>query len=138
MDNFSETLKRMHKSSKTLHNNLDFHNSCYLAGYVIECYAKIILGMHHNTSGSTYGHNIANMQREISYIIAHSSLSPYMVDMNINFPKIITGSRKWHPIKRYIESTSQWVEANSIDYQKEIDIAMKKITKMEIDGYTLI
>ena len=43
MDNFYDTAKRMHKSSETLHNNNEFHNACYLAGYVVECYAKIIV-----------------------------------------------------------------------------------------------
>ena len=45
MDHFYDTAKRMYKSTKTLHNNGEYHNACYLAGYIIECYAKIIVGI---------------------------------------------------------------------------------------------
>jgi|GEM_PF-1392068 hypothetical protein len=33
----------MRLSSKILHENKQFFNACYLAGYVVECYQKIVI-----------------------------------------------------------------------------------------------
>lgn len=132
----------MHNSSQILHIFEDYHNSCYLAGYVVECYAKIILGLHHNIDalklGRTYSHNINKMNREFTYILANSSYSEYMVDMIVDFPNITAGGQSWDPIKRYTNYSNQWTNIDSDNYQSEIEGVMKKIAKMRVDGYNLI
>jgi len=141
MDNYYNTAKRMHKSSETLHNNNEFHNSCYLGGYVIECYAKIIIGVSYGFGVSDlkdFGHDLKKMNKEFKYILAHSSVSGYMIDMPLNFSKSLSGSSRWDPFKRYSDLTNEWNQTNSNDYQNEATFAMQKMTQMILDGYTLI
>lgn len=142
MDNYYDTSLRMYNSSKTLHIFDDYHNSCYLAGYVIECYAKIILGLHYNIDAiqlrRNYSHKLDIMDTQFNYIVASSSYSEYMVDMILDFPNITTGSQRWDPIKRYINHPNQWTDINSKDYQNEMEVAMEKIAKMKVDGFNLI
>jgi|GEM_PF-2252115 hypothetical protein len=141
MDNYYDTSRRMFNSSKTLHDNGDFHNACYLAGYIIECYAKIVIGLSygfsHSDLGGIFKHDLKKMDREFNYILTHSSLSPYMVSMTTDFPTILSGE-KWNPMKRYSEQSDQWLEPTSINYQNEVNIAMSKIAQMQLNGYTLI
>lgn len=141
MDNYYDTSKRMYISSKTLHDNGDFHNSCYLAGYIIECYAKIIIGLsygfNHSELASNFRHDLRKMDREFNYIFSYSSLSPYMISMTTDFSTILIGSNKWNPMNRYIEQNGEWIESNSINYQNEVNIAMAKIAQMHLNGYTI-
>lgn len=141
MDNYYNTANRMFKSSQTLHANQEFHNSCYLAGYVIECYAKIIIGISYgfNTSDlKDFGHDLKKMNKEFQYIISHSSISSYMLDMPTNFSKTLSGNTRWDPYKRYSDATNEWSQMNSNDYQNEIVFAMQKMAQMRLDGHNLI
>ena len=119
MDNFYETARRMHKASETLHNNGEFHNACYLAGYVIECYAKIIVGLSYNFTqedlAKEFSHDLKKLNRELKYILTSSSYSTYIVDMETNFSTLLSGSLKWNPIKRYTVSSNCW-DSNPFKY----------------------
>lgn len=142
MDNFYDTAKRMHKSSETLHSNGEFHNSCYVAGYVIECYAKIIVGLTYgfsqNELAKEFSHDLKKLSKEIQYILSDSQYSAYIVDMNSNFGTLLSGNSKWNPMKRYILSSECWGQVNSNNFQSEIQFAMMKLTQMQIDGHALI
>lgn len=142
MDNFYDTAKRMYKSSEILHRNNDFHNSCYLAGYVIECYAKIIVGLSYGFSNEEiakeFSHDLKKLNKELQYILSNSQFSAYIVDMNTSFITIIKENLKWNPIKRYTISSSCWNQANSNNFQGEIQLAIQKLTQMQLDGYNLI
>lgn len=142
MDNFYDTAKRMYNSSRTLHNNNEFHNACYLAGYVIECYAKIIVGLSygltHEELAKEFSHELKKLNKELQYIVSHSQYSSYIVDMKMDFSTLLSGSLKWNPIKRYILSSSNWNQINSNNFQNEIQLAIQKLTQMELDGHTLI
>lgn len=141
MDNYYNTANRMFKSSQTLHSNQEFHNSCYLAGYVIECYAKIIIGLTYgfNTVDlKEFGHDLKQMGKEFQYIYSYSSFSSYMLEMPTDFSKILSGSAKWNPIKRYSDTSNEWKPSNSNDYQNEIVLAMQKMAQMRLDGHNLI
>lgn len=78
------------------------------------------------------------MNKEFKYILAHSSVSGYMIDMPLNFSKSLSGSSRWDPFKRYSDLTNEWNQTNSNDYQNEATFAMQKMTQMILDGYTLI
>lgn len=39
-DHYADTAVRVYKGSQILYENEQWLNACYLAGYVIECYAK--------------------------------------------------------------------------------------------------
>jgi HEPN domain-containing protein len=141
MDNYYDTAKRMQKSSKILFNNQEYHNSCYLAGYVIECYAKIIIGLSYTFNANdlkSFGHDLKEMNKEFHYIFNHSSISAYIKDLKINFENITKGNSKWNPNKRYINQNLEWTESNAKDYQNEIIIAMQTLAQMKLNGLTLI
>jgi len=141
MDNFYDAAKRMHNSSQILHNNNEFHNACYLAGYVVECYAKIIVGLSYGLTQEElkeFSHDLKKLNKELQYIFSHSQYSAYIVDMKADFANLLSGGLKWNPIRRYIVSSDSWNQSNSDNFQNEIQVAMQKLTQMELDGYNLI
>lgn len=139
-DDFYATAKRMHKSSKTLHDNSEYHNACYLAGYVVECYAKIVVGLSYDFTSvelaKEFSHDLKKLNKELEYIVTHSSYSPYIVDMRSDFATILLNVTKWHPTKRY--SSNIWSPQNSTAFQTEIQLAMQKLAQMKLDGHNLI
>jgi hypothetical protein len=141
-DDFYATAKRMHKSSKMLHNNSEYHNACYLAGYVVECYAKIIVGLSYDfvpsELGKEFSHDLKELNKELQYVITYSTYSAYIVNMRTDFSTILLNVTKWHPIKRYTSNTNTWNQQNSNDFQAEIQLAMQKLAQMKIDGHILI
>ncbi len=135
-DNYIQTAKRMRESSQTLHTNLEFHNSCYMAGYVVECYLKIFFGLGFTTNTPrSFGHNIvqinANLQFAVSNSAAAAAFKSYLVDMATECPNI---SSTWNPNKRYEEETLEWVEGMSDSFQIEKEKCFSMIAKMKIDG----
>lgn len=141
MDNYFETAQRMQKSSKILFDNKEYHNSCYLSGYVIECYAKVIIGLSYGVNSSelkTFGHDLKEMNKEFLYIFNHSSYLSYIKDLKINFGKITIGATKWNPNRRYSNVASEWTDVIAQDYQIEILVAMQTLAQMRIDGHILI
>jgi len=138
MDNFYDTAKRMYKSSETLHNNSEYHNSCYLAGYVVECYAKIVVGVFSTGTPRSFGHNIGRLDIELQNILAgNSSLSAYILSGPADFNSVLSN---WNPGSlRYTDSSRTLSnQSMSNNFQTEIQSAMRKLAQMEIDGYTLI
>jgi HEPN domain-containing protein len=135
MDNFYKTAKRMQKSSKILHDNGDYHNACYLAGYVVECYAKIIVGMSYSFShediAKEFGHDLKKLNKELEYVLAHSSYSTYIVDLKEKFADVLSGESKWNPIKRYSQNT--WTQNNSTKFQEQISTAIGKLTDLSLN-----
>ena len=78
MDNFFDTAERVYQSAKTLHDNEEFHNACYLSGYVVECYAKLIIQQAYSTDSKdikiSFGHNLKEMNKELKYLLNDSSI----------------------------------------------------------------
>lgn len=141
MDNFYETSNRMYNSSNILHANSQFHNSCYLAGYVVECYAKIVIGISYGFAASDlkeFSHDLKKMKREFDYIFRHSSVANNILDVSADLSTIFNGTKKWHPMKRYCDSREEWLETNSNNYQREMSLAMQKIAQIKLDGHQLI
>lgn len=142
MDNFYDTAKRMQKSAEILHNKGEYHNACYLAGYVVECYAKIIVGLsyplNYDELKKDFQHDLTKLRKEFQYILAYSSYSRYMVDMRTDFANVLLGVTKWDINKRYIEDSLTWTQANSNNFQSEAQLAMQKLTQMQLDGHPLI
>ena len=124
-----------------LFDNNEYHNSCYLSGYVIECYAKVIIGLSYGFNSSelkTFGHDLKEMNKEFLYIFNHSSYLSYIKDLKINFGKITIGATKWNPNRRYSNVASEWTDVIAQDYQIEILVAMQTLAQMRIDGHILI
>ncbi len=137
MDNFYDTALRMYKSAQSLHASKEFHNSCYIGGYVIECYAKII---YHLLSGSNppHTHNVSNLNSQcINYIASgNASNQTYFIDGTTNFSNVLA---QWNPVTtRYTEASNEFIENDSNNFQVEIENAMRVIARMKIDGHNLI
>ncbi|MCD9617626.1 HEPN domain-containing protein [Chryseobacterium gleum] len=134
MDNYYDTANRMQKSSKILFDNHDFHNSCYLAGYVIESYLKIMCFNLSNTR-PPLTHNLNNLNSSALNYLASGNSSLVNHFTNNTFPNIISN---WDPFaKRYSEKSSEWSSQNAKDFQNEIVKAMQVLTIVK-NNITLI
>jgi hypothetical protein len=140
--NYYDTAMRMYKSSKHLHSNTEFHCSCYLAGYVVESYAKILVGMSYQFGyedlKQNFLHDLKRLNKELLYILNHSSVQQYINDLHLLCPTIAKGHRKWHPNARYNESNSEWLQNDSEKYQEEIKAVMQVLTRMKLNFTNLI
>ncbi|MDM8565799.1 hypothetical protein QUF74_09110 [Candidatus Halobeggiatoa sp. HSG11] len=143
MDNFYKTALRTSKSSKTLHDNSEYFNACYLGGYVVECYSKILLKYAYSLTNEDlkkeFKHDLKRTTREIEILRQDQTISDlinpaYLIDLNNICNIIITGQNKWDPIKRYYNDETIWNDDTSIQYQHAINIVMDQISLMKIDG----
>jgi hypothetical protein len=125
----------MYKSSQTLHNSGEYHNACYLAGYVVECYAKIIVGLSygftHDEIAKEFVHDLKKLNKELQYILTCSPFSTFIVDLKIDFADIVSGNSKWNPIKRY--SNLSWSVNDSTNFQNQLPKAVQILTQMSLD-----
>lgn len=140
MDDFKITLSRMYNDAKVLNENNCWFNSCYLSGYVIECYAKILLehalikGLSiSKNSIRKYSHNITEMNLDLSNVISYDvSIGNYCVDLSKVCPNLFA---TWNPNMRYSDNSHIWNQKNSSnDIINEIDQIMYNISKMKLDG----
>lgn len=139
-DNYKDTAYRMYESSIVLYNNNLWFNSNYLAGYVLECYCKLILSYTLEQGESLsqdnirrYSHNIASMRDEIDLILQGEGVaSQYCMDLSSECNNIIMN---WNPNLRY-ESTTHILNDSTLanEINKEIEKLMGIILKMEVDG----
>lgn len=135
-DHFYLTAQRMYNSSVILHNQGEYHNACYLSGYVVECYAKVIVGLSYGMNSQDdefkkFGHDLKKLNKELQYLLYNSSLPTYVVDLDLQFMDIIKGQSKWNPIKRY--SNNSWSQVDSTNFQNQIPKAMQLLAQMCID-----
>lgn len=137
-DNFIHSAERMRDSSNILHFNKDFHNSCYMAGYVVECYLKIFMSFSLPSSSSTprsYAHDINRLSTELSYAATSSAAASayrnYIIDVQTECSNIIN---TWNPIKRYEGNPSLWDEMMSNNFHQEKEKCFDMVTKMTIDN----
>ncbi|HEO64409.1 MAG TPA: hypothetical protein ENI73_00920 [Spirochaetes bacterium] len=142
MDNYYLTAGRSFRSSHILHENDEFHMACYLAGYVIECYAKcvvmIVQGANSNQR-KKFGHNLEKLNKEIDYLLNDSTISglidsKYLISIKIDCPTILIGHNKWDPLNRYDDSGYWDNENTSLSYQNEIKNVMNILKLMRTDG----
>lgn len=138
MDYFYNTAARMAKSSEILHSNNNYHNACYLGGYVVECYAKIIVSLFSTSNPRLFKHNVQGLNTRLGEILTtNTTLSNYILDGNTVFSSILNN---WNPGSlRYVGSTNELTShALSNSFQNEIKIVMTTLAKLEVDGHTLI
>jgi len=143
MDNFYKTALRTFKSSTTLHNSGEYFNAFYLGGYVVECYSKIVLNhafsLSSEYSKKHFAHDLIKTTKEIEYLRQDPSVSglidtKYIVNLNVECQNIISGRNKWKPIKRYYDDETIWDNIASTQFQDAINIVMRQIRLMKIDG----
>ena len=136
-DDYKMTALRMGQSSITLHLAGEFYNACYLGGYVIECYSKILL-KHLGTPAT--GHALSSLTNTVvnNYLAMNSTAagqltrSGVMCDPLVDFAHILSN---WNANKRYDDiHTAIWNSSMSTHYQSEINIALRYISKLQLDG----
>ena len=139
MDNYKDTAYRMYEDAEILLKNKKWINCCYLSGYVLECYCKLVLdnaltnGIIDRRSVREYSHNVSNMESDISMILlSHYQLSRYCLDLNTKCQNILSG---WNPNKRYKDNGYLWDDdAIANKYKEESDFLIEQILQMELDG----
>lgn len=143
MENYYKTAKRTSKSSMTLHQNNEYFNSCYLGGYVLECYTKLLLKKALNLSDldlkKEFSHDIKKLNKLIKTLSADPSAiglldTKYLIDINLNCTLMISGNKKWDPNKRYYIDETIWDSDTSEKYQTYITLLMTEISNMKLDG----
>lgn len=139
-DNYKDTAYRMYESSKMLYANRQWFNANYLAGYVLECYCKLILSYTlscgeqlSRDSIKKYSHNLDTMRSEIDLIALNGgNASQYCIEIHNTCNKII---KNWNPYYRY-ESSSHALNNSGLanDIKLEMETLMNLILTMEVDG----
>lgn len=138
-DDFKITAERMYASAKTLHEAGDHHNSCYLGGYVIECYQKILYSLLAPGDPQRI-HDLADLKqsyKEKVYAFRNSSKLAKLqklklsTDIQISFKSIYN---TWSPTFRYDDSDTRWNEEVSKSYQEEIKHCKHLISQLKING----
>jgi hypothetical protein len=134
-DNFRVTAERMRYSSKLLHENNHFHNACYLAGYVCECYLKVIVENAPNLkSPKAYKHNITDLIYAItSASTIPAQFRPFLINYAVDCATITSS---WSPNSRY-DDTSGWDQNKSNQFQLEMEKCFDKVAEMYISSLIL-
>lgn len=137
-DNFKETAKKMSKSAELTKDADHHHISCYLAGYVVESYLKIIVDSVSSISQTpiSFGHNLTNLNSGIQSALSASAfgparLRPFIIDVSTQCPNIF---RKWNPSHRYDVSCGWDSDLESGNFSREQLICLSVITNMEVSG----
>lgn len=132
-DQYRKTSERMYSSAFLLHNNRQFFNACYLAGYVIECYQKLVIQI--LGSDPRMIHNLEDLKAHYKQLKNTSKARQYLkqgiiLDIEQKCPTVFL---MWHPTHRYDES-HEWNEQNSIQFQEEIKRINHVIARMKTNG----
>lgn len=130
----------MIESSGVLYDNQQWFNANYLAGYVLECYCKLVLSYaiqigqgvgRNNVRG--YSHSIKSMKDDIDCLmISGTQISSYCIDLHDACSNILT---HWNPNNRY-ESNSHVLGDKVLaeDIKKEVKRLTELVLKMDVDG----
>lgn len=152
--NYCHTAENMYISSKKLYNDGQYHISCYLAGYVVECAFNSFLKTRHLKNGHTIpfpkGHLndrnnsvdpavlLSNKMFKIAAILEPELAKISFIDCkNSDFPEAIVNGKinidKWESRKRYEQDT--WADKTKADeFQKEIDEVNKQLHDLKSKG----
>ena len=139
-DSYLNAIERMRDSSRLLHGSKQFHNACYLGGYVVECYLKILhsLSSLQRPAGrgrGAYGHNIQALNADLVYALTSSTatarMRQYLLDISIECASILA---TWNPNYRYDDGTIGWNEPTSNAFQSELEKCYEKVIKMLVDA----
>ncbi|GFI48190.1 hypothetical protein IMSAGC019_03517 [Lachnospiraceae bacterium] len=141
-DNYRDTAYRMYESSDILFQRQQWFNANYLAGYIAECYCKLVLGTagehghsfsHGHRNLRDFGHRITELSDETAFIgFGGGTVSAYCLDMRMVCPNILNN---WNPNRRYEgDGSALNSEGLALDIHAEREKLMDMIMKMEIDG----
>lgn len=134
-DNFYKTAERMSDGCRVMHSSSLHHLTCYLSGYVVECYLKCLVQKTPSifSSPRSFSHSVSSLNRDLQYAYSASALGPasmrpFVIDISRLCPKI---SSDWDPNKRYDDS-SGWDASVSQLYVDEQEKCFDKVVEMYI------
>jgi hypothetical protein len=140
-DNFYATSERIYNDLCLLYKEKRWFNSCYFSGYIIECYAKLILQKMGKTPREirTFSHSINKLdlalQSYITNLLIGGIVPPsYIRNINVVCPNISSGLQAWNPESRYDEGIGFWDESTANLFFNEADDIIVTIVQMRIDG----
>lgn len=139
-DNFKDTAYRMYESSGILFKDKQWFNANYLAGYILECYCKLVLTCELSCGGSLtrasvrgYSHNINELRNEVDLILlTGGTASQYCINICTECNELYLN---WNPKFRYEDDTyifNDSLLAKSIN--DEINRIIYIVLQMEVDG----
>ncbi|SFR83054.1 hypothetical protein [Anaeromicropila populeti] len=137
MDYYEDTAFRMYKDLTILYENKRWFNCCYLSGYVVECYEKLLLEKGENLSandiGRIYRHKLKSMNAELERISElGTGYSNYCLDLSLVCNTIL---KKWSPFNRYEKNQYVWGKKEMADcFKQEVDTVFQQIKNMKVDG----
>lgn len=136
MDDYYKTAMRMWEDANVLRNSSNansWFNTCYLSGYILECYGKLLLSY---APQNRYGHNIHLINESIiNHILINSSLAKYCIDFKNECNTMYDEPQKWDPKKRYENTVGIWDTEGIADaFVSEAENVMNMINKMKLDG----
>ncbi|EDL65726.1 hypothetical protein [Bacillus sp. SG-1] len=138
MDNFYCTAHRMWKDANVLHTSgSSYFNTCYLAGYILESYGKLIVKAYDSTINvRRFSHSLSDLNTKIKNDITIApSLGKYCLDLSIECNTIFSGNNEWGPLKRYEDNPNLWSTKQTADsYISESKKIIDMIDEMKIDG----
>lgn len=141
-DDYRDTAYRMYESSDILFQRQQWFNANYLAGYIAECYCKLVLMAsaeqghsfsHERRNIRDFGHKIVDLNDETALVSFEGcAVSAYCLDMRSICPNILD---HWNPNRRYEGDESVLnTDRMAADIHTERERLMDMIMKMEIDG----
>jgi hypothetical protein len=136
MDDYYIAAERMWKDTNILKNNHRWFNTCYLSGYILECYGKLLIQNYTSKKPIDYKHNLKELNKTIQTEIALlEGASKYVLDFKTNCNTIYEGHEKWSPKKRYSAQKGVWdSEATADKFVNEAEKIMNLVVQMKIDG----
>ena len=133
-DDYQNTAVRMLADANVLKSGGRWFGTCYLSGYVVECYGKIVIEKFSPTAAASLNHSVRSINRGmlgISQSIG-SIAAKYCLDLSVNCATIYS---HWHPSKRYANDNAIWnTQAIAEQYFNEAKKALNVITQMKLDG----
>ncbi|MBM7615417.1 hypothetical protein [Alkaliphilus hydrothermalis] len=138
-DDFYATAQRVWKDANILNNtpnNTSYFNTCYLSGYILECYGKLLIEASEVGKPDSFGHNIRRINEVINKTVSFDqTYSKYCIDLNTKCTSIYKGKHRWHPNNRYSGSSTLWNTKEVADkFINESEIVMDIIDEMKVDG----
>lgn len=139
MDNFYQTSQRMWNDANILNSNTpsnSWFNTCYLAGYILECYGKLLITSSIGGNPRSLNHKLENINNKIQTdVLMNPIFSKYCLDLKLVCNTIYEGQHKWDPTYRYEDNPNLWNSKNIADsFIKESKVVKDMIETMKIDG----
>lgn len=147
VDNHYITAERMLQNAELIFSTKSSYTdmyrwfiTCYLCGYVPECYGKLMLSAFFDCKNDElkklYGHNLKKIFKDVYDLnLIDSACGKYYIDLKLNCQNIFQGQQKWDPERRYCSDRGTWDDQTiANDFITEARKVMSIVYDMKLDG----